>query len=83
VIIRNAARVNVHQAIRASNCGLASRVNRRTHREEFAQKTVNGIRIVKGYTDPTVVRAISPEQELAHEWHAVDAINDVSTREAV
>jgi hypothetical protein len=73
VITRDPEKLNVYQAIKASNCGLASRINQRTHKEEFARNTASGIRIIKGHTDCTVVRQISAEQELAREWHAVNA----------
>lgn len=64
--------VNVHQAIRASRCGIANRMNRHTKRVEYAMKTVNGVRIIKSVTDPTVVRSISPAQELTKGWTPYD-----------
>ena len=60
--------MNVHQAIRRSKCGVAERWNRRSKRIEYAKKTVSGIRIVRSVTDPTVVRQLSPAQELTLGW---------------
>lgn len=68
--------MNVHQAIRQSKCGLAERWNRRSKRIEYAAKTVNGIRIVKSVTDPTVVRQLSPAQELTLGWTPYDPKED-------
>lgn len=70
--------LNVHQAIRASNCGMARRINKHTHRDELAVRTPTGIRIIKSYTDPTVVRSLNPAQELAHEWSAVIEIKETA-----
>jgi hypothetical protein len=64
--------VNVYQAIRASRCGIAERMNRNTKRVEYAKKTINGIRIIKSFTDPTIVRSLSPAQELTRGWTPVD-----------
>jgi|GEM_PF-5559239 hypothetical protein len=64
--------MNVHQAIRRSKNGLAVRWNRKSKKTEYARKTVNGVRIVSSVTDPTVVRSLSPEQELTRGWTPYD-----------
>jgi hypothetical protein len=68
--------LNVYQAIRASNCGEARRINKHTHRDEFARMTQTGVRIIKGHSDWTVVRRLGPGQDSAREWSAVIEVKE-------
>jgi hypothetical protein len=66
--------VTADKAIDASKCGMAVRLNPQK-RELLALRitdSIGGIRIVKSYTDPTVVRKLSWNELNSDDWSPVE-----------
>jgi hypothetical protein len=64
--------MTVFEAIMKSKRGIAVRWNRRTKKDEYAQETSSGVRIVKCVTDPTVVRKLPASQLMTAGWTPFD-----------
>jgi hypothetical protein len=61
--------MTIHEAIRMSDCDMAERRSSRTTARPIAMFVGMGrVRIVKGFTDPTVVRKLRPGELLAEDW---------------
>jgi hypothetical protein len=66
--------VKVDQAIAASNCGMGVRLNPQK-RELLARRienSIGGIRIIRSYTDPTVVRKLGWNELNSDDWFPVE-----------
>lgn len=64
--------MTVHAAISQSSSGLALVVKKDSARILLAMNTSAGVRIVRSYTDPTVVRKLTDKEELLPNWEPVD-----------
>jgi hypothetical protein len=62
----------VDVAIAASDEGMAERLNPR-NQYLLAKRCAGGIRIVKSYTDPTVVRKLRSNELLSRDWFPLNA----------
>ncbi len=63
----NYSGATVEKAIAASDCGMAERLNPRNSLL-YAKRTAAGLRIVKSYTDPTVVRRLRVNELVSTDW---------------
>jgi hypothetical protein len=61
--------VTVQEAIRMSDCDMAERRSSRTTNRPIAMFLGQGkVRIIKSFTDPTVVRKLRPADLNAKDW---------------
>jgi hypothetical protein len=61
--------MNLAKALSKSNCREARLMTPRGDRH--AKKTASGIRIVKGVTDPTVVRKLTSKELASEDWQPI------------
>ena len=64
--------MTITEAISQSSSGIALLVKRSPDRIVLAMHTSSGIRIVRSFTDPTVVRKLRDEEERMTNWEPVE-----------
>jgi hypothetical protein len=64
--------VTITEAIRMSDCDMAERRSSRTVNRPIAMFLGMGrVRIIKSFTDPTVVRKLRPNELDSIDWHPI------------